>query len=505
MSKIKLVLIMCLFCVTLTGCQSGNESVSNSRENEKQYDFYSAQMDYETFLRFNGVMEEKDFDGDGKNDYLIRETLANTQESVYYIKFSEKDNPLLLGAFPQSYMLTVECRDIDNDGRNELISLGVDDHSYNFQDTATFEIYKQNIWPDEIYWDSVRVPKGEQLMDQGLDWTNPAAYMKKSGFDFLLLEDVDNYKISLGEYGHTVEEAPIVIPESFKELVNQNIARPIYHYEISENDPCTMYLYQNLGTSQFNIGTVVTTIKWLETGHYEVKDISIFESENISTDEMLPENTPDEEMQQIALSHRIIADIPEMDLSLTGRSNGYDYMDISLHYNGQMLPISGTTMAGSMFMPSLVLFENNSKAAIILIESEGSGIYISSIHIVDLEEFHEISHEDAIPYISQKISSTVDVETGIVNLELPDRILQFDTSDIVSPTNLFDQVGYGSIVKYYIENDKIYCDAALHIAPGSDLGYVRLEYCFMENEYTVDRMEFQEFSDNRFQYRILEK
>lgn len=220
---------------------------------------------------------------------------------------------------------------------------------------------------------------------------------------------------------------------------------------------------------------------------------------------MLPENTPDEEMQQSTLSHRIIADNPEMDLSLTGRSNGYDYMDISLHYNGQTLPISGTTMADSMFMPSLVLFENNSKAAIILIESEGSGIYISSIHIVDLEEFHEISHEDAIPYISQKINSTVDAETGIVNLELPDRILQFDTSDIVSPTNLFDQVGYGSIVKYYIENDKIYCDAALHIAPGSDLGYVRLEYCFTENEYTVDRMEFQEFSDNRFQYRILEK
>lgn len=221
---------------------------------------------------------------------------------------------------------------------------------------------------------------------------------------------------------------------------------------------------------------------------------------------MLSENAPDEEMQQIALSHRIIADIPEMDLSLTyGRSNGYDYMDISLHYSGQTLPISGTTMADSMFMPSLVLFENNSKAAIILIETEGSGIYISSIHIVDLEEFHEIPHEDAIPYISQKINSTVDVETGIVNLELPERILQFDTSDIVSPTNLFDLVGYGSIVKYYIENDKIYCDAALHIAPGSDLGYVRLEYCYIENEYTVDRMEFQEFSDNRFQYRILEK
>lgn len=220
---------------------------------------------------------------------------------------------------------------------------------------------------------------------------------------------------------------------------------------------------------------------------------------------MLPENTPDEEMQRSTLFHRIIADIPEMDLSLTGRSNGYDYMDISLHYNEQTLPISGTTMADSMFMPSLVLFEDNSKAAIILIESEGSGIYISSIHIVDLEEFHEISHEDAIPYLSQKISSTVDVETGIVNLELPDRILQFDTSDIVSPTNLFDQVGYGSIVKYYIENDKLYCDAALHIAPGSDLGYVRLEYCFTENEYTVDRMEFQEFSDNWFQYRILEK
>nr|MDE7478908.1 hypothetical protein [Lachnospiraceae bacterium] len=228
--------------------------------------------------------------------------------------------------------------------------------------------------------------------------------------------------------------------------------------------------------------------------------------EDKASEEVPMESVSDEAMRQNSLSNRTIAEILGMDLFLTyGQFDWQGYSDISLHYKGQNLPISGTTMADSMFMPLLALLENSSKAAVILIEAEGSGLYLTNIHMVDLEQFSEVPCEDAVEYLDHKINSTVERENGIVNLELPDRILQFDVSGINSPANLYDQVYYGGIVEYHVENDMLCCNVILHIAPGSDLGNIRLEYELIEKEYKVIHMEFQEFSDNQAPYTVMEK
>lgn len=208
----------------------GTTIEQNTFDSTFKSDIYDKFMDYNSFLEFDGIIQTGDFNGDGNEDYLIKSPLANTSEAVYYIQFYGSERELFLGAYEWGYLLSVECMDVDNNGSKELIVMGTNDHTYSVEDTSTFEIYRQNIWNDEIKWDKVRVPKESRLMLQGAHWDSDQL-QRKSGFDYLLIYENNQYK--LNPDGTEMSEYEIILPEGIitediQQLVNENVARPIY-------------------------------------------------------------------------------------------------------------------------------------------------------------------------------------------------------------------------------------------------------------------------------------
>lgn len=273
------ILLMIFSLLILTGCNDSSqleeEMIGNSEpasiikqdtfDGTLKSDIYDKDMDYNTFMEFDGIIQTDDFDNDGNEDYLIKSPLANANEAVYYIQFFGSERVLFLGAYEWGYLLSVECVDIDNNGSEELVVMGTNDHTYSVEDTATFEIYQQNIWGDEIKWDKVRVPKGNRLMLQGVDWDSDQV-QRQSGFDYLLIYENNQYKLRLD--GTAMSEYKIILPEGIitedmQQLVNDNVARSIYRYEVVEGlSETSIRLYQNIGTVQNVIGKVVTTITY---------------------------------------------------------------------------------------------------------------------------------------------------------------------------------------------------------------------------------------------------
>lgn len=273
------ILIIVLSLLILVGCNDSSESEEeilgnneytgiikkNTFDETLNTNMYDKSMDYSSFLEFDGIIQTDDFDDDGNEDYLIKSPLANTNEAIYYIRFYGSERVLFLGTYEWGYLLSAECVDIDNNGSKELIVMGTNDHTYSVEDTSTFEIYQQNIWDEEIKWNKVRVPKGSRLILQGVDW-NSDQVQRKSGFDYLLIYENNQYKLSLD--GTAMSDYEIILPEGIitedlEQLVNENVARPIYKYEVVEESSETcIRLYQNIGTAKNIIGKVVTTIAY---------------------------------------------------------------------------------------------------------------------------------------------------------------------------------------------------------------------------------------------------
>lgn len=88
----------------------------------------------------------------------------------------------------------------------------------------------------------------------------------------------------------------------------------------------------------------------------------------------------------------VILSDPELDLQLCASQNTSDsYRGLSVRYKGQSLPISGSTLNQNfMFPPSLLPFDSASKAAVILVTGEGTGMFLMDLHVIDLIQMKEI-------------------------------------------------------------------------------------------------------------------
>lgn len=122
------------------------------------------------------------------------------------------------------------------------------------------------------------------------------------------------------------------------------------------------------------------------------------------------------------------------------------------------------------------------------------------MHIVDIKNWTELTYQDPLLFLDENISSSVNTEEGLVSLYLPNQTIQFNLNGIESPTNLYPEIGYGGIVKYYVEDDRICCDMHLHISPACNLGYIKLQYELTEEGYEIADMKFKVYEDNRIEY-----
>lgn len=177
----------------------------------------------------------------------------------------------------------------------------------------------------------------------------------------------------------------------------------------------------------------------------------------------------------------------------------FDYSELFVRYNGQILPISGSTLNNTMFTPSLWLLDNDEKAAILLVEGEGSGLLQMNMHVIDLVNMTEIPCESPLVYLDSHMDSSV--INGIVTLSFPDQTIVFDINEI-SP-DYYEKAGYGGIIKYYLEEETIFSEVHIHISPTLNLGYVIMKYSFEENQYKITDMKFYLYDDNRIPYRTV--
>lgn len=119
---------------------------------------------------------------------------------------------------------------------------------------------------------------------------------------------------------------------------------------------------------------------------------------------------------------------------------------------------------------------------------------------MDIKNWTELTYQDPLLFLDENISSGVNAEEGLVSLYLPNQTIQFNLNGIESSSNLYPEIGYGGIVKYYVEDDRICCDIHLHISPACNLGYIKLQYELTEEGYEIADMKFKVYEDNRIEY-----
>lgn len=172
------------------------------------------------------------------------------------------------------------------------------------------------------------------------------------------------------------------------------------------------------------------------------------------------------------------------------------YTELSVKINGDQIPVKGQNIENPAFAPQICFSESAQKLFLILTENEGSGIYLSAPHIFDLSQGNptELAFEDAVSFLDKNLSGSIS-QDGIITLTLPEQKLRYDVSSLENPETLFDALSYDGNVRYFAENDTLFCDLAIQFSPMGFLGTVKLEYELTENGYRVRNMTFEAAAD----------
>lgn len=196
-------------------------------------------------------------------------------------------------------------------------------------------------------------------------------------------------------------------------------------------------------------------------------------------------------------SSTAIASDPAHDVKiLAASSQDGCYTELSVCIGNDSFPVSGQNIENPAFAPEICFSESAQKLFIILTENEGSGTYLSAPHIFELSQDRptELPCEDAVAFLDENLTGTV-MKDGIITLTLPEQESRFDVSSLENPEMLFDTLSYEGNVKYFIENDTLFCDLAIQFSPMGFLGTVRLEYELTEYGYRVKEMSFEASED----------
>lgn len=120
-------------------------------------------------------------------------------------------------------------------------------------------------------------------------------------------------------------------------------------------------------------------------------------------------------------------------------------------------------------------------------------MFLMDLHVIDLIQMKEIPCDSPLDWLDSHLTSRV--SGGIAALSLPDRDMTFDLRE-TDPDNLYEEAGYGGIVKYALANDELYAEVPIHISPVVNLGYVTLKYALQDGRYAITQMDFSLYEDD---------
>lgn len=149
------------------------------------------------------------------------------------------------------------------------------------------------------------------------------------------------------------------------------------------------------------------------------------------------------------------------------------------------------------FLPELnygdVDGDGQNELIIILCEGKGTGMLIEEIHILNLEDFSEITVQNPLTILDNRVASKIDdngIKITIDNqnaFTFPEKEI---TTEVAEKESWFDNLVTGSIIDYSIEGNDIVVRVAAQLSPAGFLGDFNLTYEYKDNQLKVSSISF---------------
>ena len=115
---------------------------------------------------------------------------------------------------------------------------------------------------------------------------------------------------------------------------------------------------------------------------------------------------------------------------------------------------------------------------IVLTKGHGTGVLQQEVHV--MEDHYELLVDDPMAIVYKQVDTKLTAQQAEVVIGNKKTVVNIESWNI-SPGNLFSDVGFGSIVKFDVENDELTATVAAQISPAGFIGNVKITYELYKN------------------------
>jgi hypothetical protein len=173
------------------------------------------------------------------------------------------------------------------------------------------------------------------------------------------------------------------------------------------------------------------------------------------------------------------------------------FSDMTLSIDGKTKRFPWKTYGELAFLPELsyadVDGDGRNELIVILCESEGTGTLVEEIHVLNQENFSEITVQSPLAALENRVVSKIDendVQITIDNqnaLVFPEKEI---TAKVAEKKSWFANLATGSVIDYSMQGNNVIVRVAAQLSPAGFLGDFNLTYEYKDNQLKVSGVSF---------------
>jgi len=173
------------------------------------------------------------------------------------------------------------------------------------------------------------------------------------------------------------------------------------------------------------------------------------------------------------------------------------FSDMTLSIDGKTKRFSWKTYGEAAFLAELSYADvdgnGRNELIVILCESEGTGTLVEEIHVLNPEDFSEITVQSPLAALENRVVSKIDendVQITIDNqnaLVFPEKEI---TAKVAEKKSWFANLATGSIIDYSMQGNNVIVRVAAQLSHAGFLGDFNLTYEYKDNQLKVSGISF---------------
>ncbi|OLS33445.1 hypothetical protein [Bacillus sp. MRMR6] len=173
------------------------------------------------------------------------------------------------------------------------------------------------------------------------------------------------------------------------------------------------------------------------------------------------------------------------------------YYDFKIDFKGSVfsrpywMNATNPTYAPQIYYEDITEDEKK-ELIIILTKGYGTGALDQEVNVfhIDTNRFGEVLVDHPMRIVNQNIKSRLNPSKAEITIGKKRYVINVKELNLL-PGTLFDEINFGSIIKYEVKNNKLFAILHPQFSPGAFVGSIIITYEYRDKMYQAKSIEFQ--------------